>query len=490
MSFLIEVGPITLKVYPQLSYEEFKVVRQRMTYIVQGYQFTRKHKQYGWDGRKTFFYKNQTAPAGCVFLVKAILEKLLSYKVTVKHLIDYAPCGGPEIHGLELMEFQHRAVERALKYRRGIIQAPVRAGKTAIAAALIKNISHYPAWFITYGKDLVNQSRKDLQFHLQRQIGVFSECHYEPGEIIVSSYQALNRVLGSLREETPRMASAELKLRNDHIAEMLKLGRVFIFDECHHAMAPKSGKLMKSLNSAGYVIGLSGTPTPKNATMLEVAASIGSVIFRVQYETLIKHKRLSRPMIFMYQLPYEWFTTGLGDFDSVYVSNIVQNMYRNQFIADVVANLRKRGKTSFVMVRRLEHGPILRALIPGSIFVHGKIESDERTSLYTALQNKQVHCIISTVGKEGLNIPRLDAVINAEGLESNVTTVQKMRSLTAAEGKKYGIVVDFTDRGKFLNKHSKRRIKTYSAIGKIKLKIRKVPKNFYPMEGSRWLSSV
>jgi len=142
------------------------------------------------------------------------------------------------------------------------------------------------------------------------------------------------------------------------------------------------------------------------------------------------------------------------------------------------------------MIRTLQHGPLLRSLIPGSIFVHGKISGEDRADLYKALQEKKIHCIIATVGKEGLNIPRLDAVINAEGLSSSVITLQKMRSLTAASGKKYGIVIDFVDRGDYLNRHSRHRIKTYKRIGNIKLHMRNVPSDFYPMEGSRWLIST
>ena len=80
----------------------------------------------------------------------------------------------------------------------------------------------------------------------------------------------------------------------------------------------------------------------------------------------------------------------------------------------------------------------------------------------------------------------MDAVVNAEGYKSSVTTMQKMRSLTATEGKKYGIVVDFMDKGKFLNKHSKTRERLYKKMGKIKLKVKQIPPDYYVMEGSRW----
>jgi len=186
-------------------------------------------------------------------------------------------------------------------------------------------------------------------------------------------------------------------------------------------------------------------------------------------------------------MPYRWYTTGLREFADIYESNVVQNLYRNRFIADVVTHLFKAKKTAFVMIRKLAHGPILRALIPGSVFVQGKLSSEIRAELYQALQDKKIHCIIATVGKEGLNIPKLDAVINAEGYKSSVTTMQKLRSLTATSGKKYGIVIDFMDKGKFLGKHSKKRKHLYKKMGAIKLKIKQIPADFYEMEGTRWV---
>ena len=161
-------------------------------------------------------------------------------------------------------------------------------------------------------------------------------------------------------------------------------------------------------------------------------------------------------------------------------------MYRNQFIAEIANKLKLSGKTTFIMIRKLAHGPILRAMIPGSVFVHGSIPSDQRATLYDGLQNRKIWCVISTVGKEGLNIPKLDAVINAEGLESSVVTLQKMRSLTATEGKTRGLVIDFLDRGKFLTKHSRARQRLYSRIAKDDTKVKVVPANHYDMEGSRW----
>jgi superfamily II DNA or RNA helicase len=489
MDVQIEVGATRLKISPRLPLEDSRLLRKRFTYVMHNYQFTTQHKLYGWDGRKTVIYKDQTAPAGCLYRIRNFLEEKLQHDVEVTYKNDYKPCGTIDIYGFELKTFQKQAIKRIVKYRRGIIQAPVRAGKTAIAAAAIKRIGHYPAWLITYGKDLVHQTRKDLEYHLQMPVGVFSEGKYSDGKVIVTSYQAITRAISAAKKKKEENAKLkdETKQRNLALLRLIRGAKVFIFDECHHALAPKNRDLLGEMQSAGYVMGLSGTPKPDDTHYLELEAAIGAVIFKVKYETLIKHGRIARPMITIYKMPYRWYTTGLKEFSDVYDSNVVQNLYRNRFIADVVKHLYKSNKTAFVMIRKLDHGPILRALIPGSVFVQGKISSEIRAELYQSLQSKAIHCIVATVGKEGLNIPKLDAVVNAEGYKSSVTTMQKMRSLTATEGKKYGIIVDFMDRGKFLGKHSKARERIYKKMGNIKLKVRQVPADFYKMEGTRWV---
>ena len=490
MDVKIAVGATRIKISPRLPVEDMSLLRHQFTYVMYNYQFTTQHKLYGWDGRKTVIYKDQTAPAGCLYRIQLFLEEKLYHNVNVVYKNNYKPCGTSDIYGVKLKDFQKKAIQRVLKYRRGIIQAPVRAGKTAIAAALIKKIGHYPTWLVTYGKDLVHQTKKDLEYHLQVPVGVFSEGKYTHGDVMVTSYQAITRAISAAKNKKESKLKKETKQRNKKLLKLIQKAKVFIFDECHHALAPQNYKLLTELQAAGYVVGLSGTPKPDNTHYLELEAAIGAIIFKVKYETLIKHGRIAQPMITLYKLPYRWYTTGLQEFADVYENNIVQNIYRNKFIADVVKHLYNSKKTAFVMIRKLDHGPILRALIPGSVFVQGKISSAIRAELYQSLQNKNIHCIISTVGKEGLNIPKLDAVVNAEGYKSSVTTMQKMRSLTAAEGKKYGIVIDFMDRGKFLSDHSKKREKLYKKMGKIKLKTKQIPSDFYAMEGTRWLQSI
>ena len=484
MDFRIVLSYNNLKVFPEIPTPLFYKIKKKLSYIMPGFEYTKMHKEFGWDGRICKFQKNQTAPAGYVYRIKKIIEDE-GYTVDIEHVHNYEPKGSPEIHGIQLEDFQHQAVKKALKYKRGIISAPVRAGKTAIAASIINSIDHYPVWVFTYGKDLVRQTRHALAGHLQKNVGFLSESEFEPGDIIVASYQAIGRILPKKqdkpRQKPPATLSSVILERNRRVLSSLQEAKVVLFDECHHALAPANSRILSYASSAGYVLGLSGTPNPTGRHYLEVEAVIGTIINKVKYKTLINRGRLAKPKIIIYELPYRWFQSkNLSTFDDWYQTNIVESIPRNQFISDVVKRMNTKGKTCFIMIRKLSHGPILRNLIPGSMFIHGHISGQVRQDIYKSLIDKKLMCIISTVGKEGLNLPSLDAVINAEGYNSKVTTIQKMRSLTACEGKKYGIIIDFLDRGKYLNKHSKRRIEIYSKIEASSIIRKRVPALYFP----------
>jgi superfamily II DNA or RNA helicase len=488
MKVLISVGPQRLKLSPRLSGIDIKKIRKVFTFTMPGYEYTKKHKLHNWDGSICYFRtQDQSAPAGSLARVRTIL-KTLGYRTQVKYENNYKPEGDINIHGFELKDFQKKAVERAEKFRYGIISAPVRAGKTAISAALVKRIGHFPAWIITNGKDLVRQTQEDLEYHLQRPIGYLSEGMYVPGDIVVTSYQAITRALTGYHGGL-RIVDNDKKKRNTDVFNTIAISKVLILDECHHAIKGKFSKLRTYFPKAGYILGLSGTPRPSNTHKLEVENAIGSVIYKVDLRTLVEDGRLAQPKVVTYRLPLTWFITtapraptALERFKFIYKANIVENIQRNKFIAEIVRKLNSKGKTAFVMIAHIAHGPILRALIPNSVIVKGSVDSTRRKELYQALQTNRITCIIGTVGKEGLNIPRLNAVVNAEGYQSKVATVQKLRSLTATKDKKYGLIIDFIDRGRYLTKHSHARTVIYENLIKKKITPIPVPRNYRPLE--------
>lgn len=486
MHFIIHVDSVRLYVEPKMPVEILTEVREKTKYHPNGYKYMPLYVSHAWDGYKYIFYKrDQSCPSGCYRIIKEILKKLGHTSETTFEK-NYEPTGEIIVHGLpvgaKLEDYQIDAIESAVASKYGIISAAIRSGKTAMIAGMIAKINHFPAWVLTHSsKELIRQTKKELERFLQRPIGVFSESVYEPEEITVAGYKSLVRIYSKDNVEK----SAALTSRNDDLAESIKETKVLILDECQYAFSQKSRDLLEHFVNIGYRIGLSGTPKPDNVTRIEMEATIGPVISKVKFETLIELGRLAQPMIFLYDLPHDWFRVHLSEYPDLYQANIVENYHRNNFIAELVKNLKTQKKTVLVMVARKQHGEILSGLIQDSVYIHGEIDANFREQVFNRLKEKSLSCIISTVGKVGLNIPSLDAVINAEGYEASTLTIQKMRSLTACENKEAGIVIDFMDKGKYTRAHAEERRHMYENLDGCIVKSKTVKKDHFDEQNQK-----
>jgi superfamily II DNA or RNA helicase len=451
------------------------ILSDKLQYRVYGWQFMPACKSGRWDGYKKLFYKrSRQFPTGCLFRVERILKKL-NILCEIEYINATDPIGKFVISGIDPYNFQLDCAEIAVKNKYGIIHAPVRAGKTAIIGLILSRVKQCPMWVVTYGKDLVIQTKQQMERFLpDMKVGLFSESEFENGDIIVSSYQALSRVFSE--NSTSKEGTGG---RNQEIQSSICNAKVLILDECHYALAPKSSKVVAHFKNADFRIGLSGTPKPQNKGLIELEAAIGPVLIKIPMKKLIDLKRIAQPIALIYDLPNEWYSYYLGDFSEWYEVNIVRNISRNKFISSIVQKLHNKNKTCFVMVRKRYHGELLQELVPKSVYVHGDISSDIRKELYSRIHNKEIMCIISTVGKVGLDIPNLNAVINAEGLKAETITVQKMRSLTASSEKDCGLVIDFMDKGVYLRDHSNDRLKMYEKIDGFIIKKVDVPTDYF-----------
>ena len=74
----------------------------------------------------------------------------------------------------------------------------------------------------------------------------------------------------------------------------------------------------------------------------------------------------------------------------------------------------------------------------------------------------EYNVIVGSVIGEGVVIPTIEVVINAEGGKDIKNTIQRQRNLTISEGKKEAVLIDFMDEmNKIFRKHSKERLDVY-----------------------------
>ena len=147
---------------------------------------------------------------------------------------------------------------------------------------------------------------------------------------------------------------------------------------------------------------------------------------------------------------------------------VVDNLARNMMIIVTAKNLISENKSVLINVNRIKHGKILEEMATNygvkCKFVHGADGDDSRTKIKKALESKKIKCVIaSAIFKEGVNIPSLDACVNAAGGKSEIATLQALgRGLRTTKTKKEVLIIDFNDTSNmYLRSHFRARLAVY-----------------------------
>lgn len=252
----------------------------------------------------------------------------------------------------------------------------------------------------------------------------------------------------------------------EEIQERFQQIKLLIVDEAHHAQADTYIDLLKKI-PAIYRYGFTATPKEPKEDLggyLKVTGILGPIIHRVSVNEA--KARIIQPYLkmFSYDDPREALQQ-VQDWQVAYQEGIINNVYRNQKIANIVRYYLKRSRHILVTIKNIKHGELLQEML-GIPFVQGKDDTKTRQEIKRALQFSS-HAVISTnIFGEGVDIPALDVLINAGGGLSKIAVIQQAgRVLRRASDKDSGLIVDFWDRNNFhLRRHSKARYKQYKEV--------------------------
>lgn len=361
----------------------------------------------------------------------------------------------------ELRYYQRDACDIAIKKSRGIIKAATGSGKTQIAAWLAFNTAP-PVLIIVPDLTLLEQTyQKFLKWTKSLSIGKIGDGVFCPGDITIATAATLNS-----------------RFETEEVKELLKSINSIYLDEGHHCNLNKD-KIENTwyniimATDAYYryafsaTIGLEGSI---ERAILE--CTTGSLIYEIKADELVKAGYLSQPIVEIYEIPHVYNDErGWSRLESLFICN---SLYRNTTIAHLAEKYSQQG-TVLVSVNKIIHGENLQKLIPSSIFIQGK--SENRVEVIEKFKNKEIKILITTLLREGADIPSLQTIINAGGgtgyrnddnnKDIGISVIQKAgRALRKVEGKTHGTIVDFIDKAvPMLRKHSKERIKTYENEG-------------------------
>ena len=400
--------------------------------------------------------------------------------------------------------FQHQAeaVTSALDFGRGIIVCPTGSGKTRIALTIIAELGLKTLYLIN-SLDLLSQTKAELEKCFPGQdIGIIGDSEFNPKYITVATIQTL-------------WARFNLPETQD----FLKSIEVLIGDEVHHVGANVNYKasrgrpserypgnslysVIQAASNAFYRFGFSAT-IGRKGTLRRVFldATIGKPIYVMTYEQTKATGILADVIVLMLKTPH---LKRFSNYPTAYTENVQRNNWVHNQAARISLLLAEKNKSSLLFVNRLHtqeksldsngfakskkvagHAKILFSLFEsiarGKVkLLTGEIPESERNRIRDLICNKKVLTAITTIMKEGIDIPSLDATIYLGGgraetdnsfvSESNAAIQALGRALRNPGGiknQKRAIHIDiFYNDGKgFLAKHALERVSSYKEYG-------------------------
>ena len=342
-------------------------------------------------------------------------------------------------NGFTMRSHQDEAFTKSLeRLRRGqgtILEMPTASGKSLPILALIKEFGT-PTLVLVHQKKLMDQWNEGIQKTLDWKPALYGDNKKEIGPIVVGMVQSIAN-------------APNFPINNFNFV---------IVDEVHRTPAMQTYKILMKSN-AYYKYGVSATAFREQGDELKMFAAIGPVIKVSSIKELIKKGVLAKPTIEFINAPRAQEGETYAD---AYKKQIVMNMPRNVLIANKANELATTGLSVLVTVNQIKHGKTLEKMIPGSKFVHGTTKTKDRNKILKDFEEGRLKVVISTIVKEGIDIPTMNVLICAAGGKSEGATMQRIgRALRTTKDKKTALIIDVLDNGHFLRDHAQGRVMLY-----------------------------
>lgn len=438
------------------------LLSDKLRFRPKGYFHNPRYQAKKWDGWKYFFEKKSGA-----FLTGLLPEIQAALRVRKKEYVlvdnreapawaydsidqnflnNWLPDGFDPI---ELHDYQPDLVNQTIKYGRGIIKAPTGAGKTFILISILKALPpKTPTLFLTKNKGLVHQNWKEMKLW-----GV----------------ENLGRWYGGFKEPNYVMCATIHKATFESLDKLLPKFKAIIVDEVHDCMSAVPLKAYKKMSKAIYRVGISATPFKYDKKKIDechkwlVKGHFGPVFKTTTTDSgELTTKELQDRNILSLSDCYFYPIASPQLVHEPYADAVKLGIEQNFHFHDAVTRLAKScpGRT-LIVVERIEQGEYLKAMIPGSTFIQGKVKLKDRDTVLEQMLGggKAVAIVMRQIITAGINV-RIHDLINAAGGEAAHNVIQLMgRGLRPANDKEQLRYHDFLFLiNDYLRKHSEWRM--------------------------------
>lgn len=353
--------------------------------------------------------------------------------------------------------YQGKAIDRMVYVEQGIYEAPPGSGKTISAAHFIARAGQRTIVIV----DKINiatqwQGRLHDVLGDDVSIGIIGDGSWIEGDITV----AIRQTLWVRRQQLDA-------------TDWWKGFGAVILDECHAISAPSVREVFQRF-PAYYRIGLSATPDRHDWMTVASRGIIGEIFCRTTDDELEEAGVLVRPKVVAVRTPFEFVEQKMASSNREWtrmMQALRADVGRNTVIAKFFAANRGHACIAHTDQKTHAHELAAYALAHGwprdrVRLLTGDQSDDERQAIVRDADEGDV-LIISTIGQEALDIPRLDRFFLVWPTK-NATPVRQMvgRVKRTHADKSEPVVYDFYDHliGR-LNRQFQRRRTTYARDG-------------------------
>ncbi len=317
---------------------------------------------------------------------------------------------------VEPRSYQQRAVERMTASEQGIYEAATASGKT-ISAALVCSRLQQRTIIVVDKINLATQWRERFEQALGVTPTIIGDGSWEESDITIATRQSL----WTRREE----------LDGPDFGWWANWG-MLIVDECHAISAPSVRELFQRF-PAHYRFGITATPDRHNWIMAASRGIIGEIVCRTTEEELQEAGVLLKPRVVVYRTPFQYRSNPGMSANMAWVNltkALKTDPSRNAMISKIMAQ--DIGQTMLVQTDHTSHAQVLMDLAHGAgwqsdriLLLTGKQGSKERDRIRLMAEEGNV-LIVSTIGKEALDIPRLNRYMIAFPTRNQTATKQML----------------------------------------------------------------
>jgi superfamily II DNA or RNA helicase len=444
MSVINIPNPATLVIQGGMEVSEW---RKTLEIRSPGYQFTDAFRKGYWDGYIRPGKLTVNGPYHKLLIGRGMLNSYRQFleendHPKPKYRLGYSPIDKPSLFNIPpavwdtLRDYQQEALESSVENRWGKVALATNAGKGAVIALL--------ASILVPHKTLILADEVSVFQALEEELGKWTK---EPIGLIEGGQKKIpkeNIVLGMAPTISRRVTSKNTKEKEKWVT-WLKGFKALLLDEADRATSKTWTNILWEAKNTEFRIGFSGSFPPfSTVDGIKLEENIGPELILVRNKELVERGISARPSIVLHNYEYDHNEDlSEADLHEVYNQLVVNNDDRNRFICSLLDD-----GPNAVVCHYIEHGEILRDMIPDSVFLRGEDSKDKRLEVLEAFQAGEFSTLITTkILDRGSNLlGHTSCLVFASGRGSNRQILQRIgRGLRRGGGKEEIILKDIYD---------------------------------------------